>query len=534
CMSFNTVYVSTASTDSISTTLFMATLLAFVRGRDDNRWRWFIAAGVCTGIAAQCRPNLVLLPVAFAGLNWLLGPQTWRRAKQGAVMAVVAYLLLVPWTWRNYQLSHQFLPTSTHGGVQLWYGTLQTGPYIDSRAHNPRSVFATAPFDYSSLIEVPVDFSVGMNCGAVTADAVNLVYRIDHGPLNRIALAPAGGNRYEGSIPPVGRDARVYYHIEARWPAALATAPSLTPAGGDADPLTYFLSQRHTSNLDVDEAMLDVFDIVAIVRQLSWREPVPATAAAKLDADGDGDIDEADLRAQLRRLLRFMDRGEPPIDRLKAITAGERSAALQFVDDSMLVIPRDWEESYTDLRVGLGIAEALLSGRYRFSQPDPEPRVSPDVQCLSAGEITINRAYYRVQPHEQRRYMALAMDNIRRGPIDYAWSVLYRSIRLFIIMGTDDLGTAQQFANSRVVYAAGTLLSSVYLALAMIGAWIAWQRGYAVLLPVALILYIPVTIAFVLTNMRYTTTVQPLLLILVAVTLVAAADRLPPARSAAR
>ncbi len=27
-----------------------------------------------------------------------------------------------------------FLPTSTHGGVQLWYGTLQVGPYLESRA----------------------------------------------------------------------------------------------------------------------------------------------------------------------------------------------------------------------------------------------------------------------------------------------------------------------------------------------------------------------------------------------------------------
>jgi hypothetical protein len=39
-----------------------------------------------------------------------------------------------------------------------------------------------------------------------------------------------------------------------------------------------------------------------------------------------------------------------------------------------------------------------------------------------------------------------------------------------------------------------------------------------------LILYIPATISFVLTNMRYTTTVQPLLFIFVAVTIVAAAD----------
>jgi hypothetical protein len=138
--------------------------------------------------------------------------------------------------------------------------------------------------------------------------------------------------------------------------------------------------------------------------------------------------------------------------------------------------------------------------RYRFTQPEPEPRVPLAVQCLGPGGIAINHAYYRVQPHEQRRYVALALDNIRRAPVDYAWSVLYRAVRLFVIVGTEDRSTAQQFDRSRFVYAAGTLLSSLYLALALLGAWIGWRRGYAVLLPIALILYIPATISFVLTE----------------------------------
>jgi hypothetical protein len=39
---------------------------------------------------------------------------------------------------------------------------------------------------------------------------------------------------------------------------------------------------------------------------------------------------------------------------------------------------------------------------------------------------------------------------------DYAWSVLYRAVRLFVIVGTDDRSTAQQFDRSRLVHAAGT------------------------------------------------------------------------------
>ncbi|HEX8028269.1 MAG TPA: hypothetical protein VF491_07410, partial [Vicinamibacterales bacterium] len=511
-------------TDSVSTVLFMALLLAFVEGRRTNRYRWFVIAGLLGGIASQFRPNLVLLPMVLAGLNWLLGPRTWLRIRQGALVAIVAALMLTPWIWRNYQLSREFLPTSTHGGVQLWYGTLQTGPYIESRAHNPRSVFATSPFDYTSLMHVPIEFDVWMNCGPGVPQSVNLVYRLDHGSFNSVSLTPSAGGHYTGAVPAVERETRVYYYVEVVWPPQLAGGVRhVTPGPGAADPLVYFVSDRHTADLDTDHALLDIFDIARVVRHLAWQEDVGD--GAPLDRDHDGDVDESDLRALLRLMLRGLDRGEPPVDRLRALDVSNDRATLRFTDDSEVSVPRRWHELETDLSVSEGAAENLFATRYRFSQPEPEPRVPLDVQCLGPGDIAINRAYYRVQPHEQRRYVALALDNIRRAPVDYAWSVLYRAVRLFVILGTEDRGTAQQFDRSRVVYAAGTLLSSLYLMLAILGAWLGWRRGYAVLLPLALIVYIPATISFVLTNMRYTTTVQPLLLTFVAVAVVAAADR---------
>ena len=93
----------------------------------------------------QFRPNLMLFPplLAFALLR--------RSCAASSAAAIVARwraysrargrVALAPWTIRNYRLTGELLPTSTHGGVQLWYGTLQIGPYLESRAHNPRSVF---------------------------------------------------------------------------------------------------------------------------------------------------------------------------------------------------------------------------------------------------------------------------------------------------------------------------------------------------------------------------------------------------------
>ena len=74
------------------------------------------------------------------------------------------------------------------------------------------------------------------------------------------------------------------------------------------------------------------------------------------------------------------------------------------------------------------------------------------------------------------------------------------------------------------VYAAATAVSLAVLAVAVVGGWIAWRRGYAIGLPMLLIAHIPMTLAFVLTNMRYSIAVQPFVFVFVAVAIVAGVD----------
>jgi hypothetical protein len=69
------------------------------------------------------------------------------------------------------------------------------------------------------------------------------------------------------------------------------------------------------------------------------------------------------------------------------------------------------------------------------------------------------------------------------------------------------------------VYTAATGVSFVFLALFVTGVIIAWRRGDAIGLPLLLVLYVPATIAPLLTNMRYSVTVQPLMFVFVAVAL---------------
>jgi hypothetical protein len=151
---------------------------------------------------------------------------------------------------------------------------------------------------------------------------------------------------------------------------------------------------------------------------------------------------------------------------------------------------------------------------------------SSEDRCALIEGVTINRVFYREEPQAMRRYSALAFDNIRRDPMGFLMAAAYRAYRVFVIEGTTDVWTAQQFSHSRLVYAAATAASLMSLLLFAAGAIVAWRHGEAIGLPLLLILYVPATIAPLLTNMRYSVTVQPLMFAFVAVAVKAIAQRL--------
>jgi hypothetical protein len=86
-----------------------------------------------------------------------------------------------------------------------------------------------------------------------------------------------------------------------------------------------------------------------------------------------------------------------------------------------------------------------------------------------------------------------------------------------VILGTTDRATTQQFGWGRVAYTAGTVLSAAYFATFLAGVVLAARQRSALVLFLVPIVYVPLTICFVLTNMRYSVTVQPLMFVFVAV-----------------
>jgi len=510
-LSFNTVYASTQSSDAVCTVIFLAGVLAFVRATTSNRLPLYALAGLLFGLAPQFRPNLILVPGVLAVYALASRGGARQRLAGAAMLIACTGLALAPWTIRNYRLTRMLVPASVHSGVQLWYGTLQVGPYLHSRAYNPRNAFESGVFRYTSLDHAPLLVTVRSACTREPAH-VALTYWTHNHPVRHTIDAMTTGSDYRVEVPAPAAPDVVYYTVAARRPDG-----SVEPVPNDGWPLLYFVSRDHLRDMDLAGDLLDVFDLVRMMRHGAWREPLAWSdhlAAAGFHDD--------DLEAVVRALTkRFGDSATPALPAVRDFRSDDRQATATLADGSTITVPRAWRERITDVTFSGGLASALIPSTvalHRFRHGIEQPGAA--YVCVGPDDIDINTEFYRLEPHLMRRYTALALDNIERTPAQFALAALFRVVRLFIVWGTDDPATMQQFRGGRVVTAIATVASLLFAALFLLGAIVSWRRGDRVALPLLLVAYVPATIAPMLTNMRYTVTMQPVMFVFVAVALI--------------
>lgn len=533
--SFNTVYASTQSSDAVCTWLFMLAILVYAEALDRRSGRGFVAAGALLGLAAQFRPNLIVMPLLLAAFT--LRAQVTRQWRHAAALVAAAGVMLLPWVARNYRLTREVLPTSVHGAVQLWYGTLQVGPYLHSRAYNPRSVFEAPAFDYTSLDRVPIIVDADFHCAERPLAGVGLTYRVDQDVERQVAPSRVEGQSYRFEIPPQHLRSVIRYVLTSTWSDPSGAVVRTTPPLGARAPLVYFVTDDHLGDADRGGDLLDVFDLVRLVRRNAWGEQ-PAFDA-RLQAAGVDSVGAA-ADALLRPVL-----GPAAPASVAGVESDDDEARVSFVDRSQIVVPRRWNGRITELLVTEGMASTIMTSRRSLDEliagrSRPAPRQSSADVCMQSVDVTVNQVFYRREPQMMRRYGALAWDNIRRTPRQFASACLYRAVRLFIIEGADDPLTAHQFAHSSRIYAAAAVASGVVLALCAAGISIGWWHGDRIGLPLLLIVSVPATLAPVLINMRYTVTIQPLMFIFVAMAIAplwitirnAASPRRPPFQAA--
>jgi hypothetical protein len=207
-------------------------------------------------------------------------------------------------------------------------------------------------------------------------------------------------------------------------------------------------------------------------------------------------------------------------DARNPVTAVQRDgdrAVVVLADGSRLRVPPAFQRQ-TDFEVdGELELDGVLVSQSRTMASIHEARPP----CTAVDEIRVNDVFYRREPHEMARYTALAFDNIRRDPAAFLAASAYRMVRLFIIRGTDDKLTTHQFPLSHAIFQAGMIASLIYFGAFVFGIVIAWRARSPFLYALIPIVYVPLTICFVLTNMRYTITVQPLMFVFVAMTVAA-------------
>ena len=134
----------------MSEPLFAALMLgalaaALAHRSSDHRWRWALLAGLLAGLTILTRANagVLLLPLAVA--VWDVRPRLSLRSLAVPVaLVIVAIAAVSPWTIRNANVFHAFIPVSTQAGSAL------AGTYNDQAAHDREN-----PASWRALFHIP-------------------------------------------------------------------------------------------------------------------------------------------------------------------------------------------------------------------------------------------------------------------------------------------------------------------------------------------------------------------------------------------
>jgi hypothetical protein len=192
------------------------------------------------------------------------------------------------------------MPASAHGGIQLWYGSLQVAPFFPQWFDNPRAVFGEPVFPSARPDGRPLVISsmkpVGGNCDGVVPDAVSVNYWTVRNPAPVTLPFQSwrdGGVHVE--IPPQSNDTAVYYYYDATWASPTGSVAQRSPITGAADPGIFFVTSNDFGDQDRHDDFVDVFDVVRLVRHEAWQEPVVRSSAVDFDRDGAITFHDLDL-----------------------------------------------------------------------------------------------------------------------------------------------------------------------------------------------------------------------------------------------
>jgi hypothetical protein len=115
-LGYSSLFVSPESMFALPVILAVASLYLAVHQR---KLRYYIAAGVCVGLACWLRSNGIALSPFLAVFAFLISTDRRSAAKGGVAMILATAAVIAPITVRNYMITGRFIPLSVGFGVIL-------------------------------------------------------------------------------------------------------------------------------------------------------------------------------------------------------------------------------------------------------------------------------------------------------------------------------------------------------------------------------------------------------------------------------
>lgn len=116
--------------NAIGTEVFSATLLSVTLALQvsELNYKWKLPLlGLVIGAMALTKPFFLAYPIAIGLYEWFKTKRLRQSAAVFAIVFVFMWLLVAPWTLRNYKYFHRFIPVSYNSGLVL---------YLNSNASN--------------------------------------------------------------------------------------------------------------------------------------------------------------------------------------------------------------------------------------------------------------------------------------------------------------------------------------------------------------------------------------------------------------
>ncbi len=114
-------------TDILFVFILLLCVLLLIRGVQENKISLFVVSGILSGILILTRPIAIYLPAVLGFFVFIWAKTDFvQRLKYTVVLVVLAYLVIVPWMYRNYKLYDHFELSSINGYNLLFYNAAFT------------------------------------------------------------------------------------------------------------------------------------------------------------------------------------------------------------------------------------------------------------------------------------------------------------------------------------------------------------------------------------------------------------------------